>query len=124
MVDSLLANVDVILGFAIFVLTVFYRFQIPPVLGFLVTGILIGPYGLQILSEGQNVGLNADLGVIFLLFTIGVDLSLKELWKMKKDLMLGGTFQIVLTTALVFVVCSALGFSPAYFHIYGLFDFA
>ena len=88
MVDSLLAHVDVILGFAIFVLTVFYRFQIPHVLGFLVTGILIGPYGLQILSEGQNVGLNADLGVIFLLFTIGVDLSLKELWKMKKNLVL------------------------------------
>ena len=113
MVDSLLANVDVILGFAIFVLTVFYRFQIPPVLGFLVTGILIGPFGLQILSEGQNVGLNADLGVIFLLFTIGVDLSLKELWKMKKDLMLGGTFQIVLTTTLILIVCTALGFNPA-----------
>lgn len=113
MVASLLANVDVILGFAIFILTIFYRFQVPPILGFLVTGILIGPYGLRILNEGQNVGLNADLGVIFLLFTIGVDLSLKELWKMKKDLILGGTFQIVVTTALVFTVCSALGLSPA-----------
>ncbi len=113
MVDSLLANVDLLLGFAIFILTIFYRFEIPPVLGFLVTGVLIGPYGLGILGGGENVGLNADLGVIFLLFTIGVDLSLKELWKMKKDLILGGTFQIVLTTALIFVVCSALGFSPA-----------
>lgn len=113
MVDSLLANVDVILGFAIFVLTIFYRFQVPPVLGFLVTGILIGPYGLGVLSEVQNGGLSSDLGVIFLLFTIGVDLSLKELWKMKKDLMLGGTFQIVLTTTLILIVCTALGFSPA-----------
>jgi CPA2 family monovalent cation:H+ antiporter-2 len=86
MVDSLLANVDVLLGFAILILTLFYRFQIPPVLGFLVTGVLIGPYGLDILNGGQNVGLNADLGVIFLFFTIGVDLSLKELWKMKKNL--------------------------------------
>jgi CPA2 family monovalent cation:H+ antiporter-2 len=113
MAVSLLANVDVILGFAILILTIFYRFEIPPVLGFLVTGILIGPYGLGILNGGQNVELNADLGVIFLLFTIGVDLSLKELWKMKKTLMLGGTFQILLTTAVVLVVCSALGFSPA-----------
>ncbi len=85
MVSSLLANVDVLLGFAILILTVFYRFQVPPVLGFLVTGMLIGPYGLGILNGGQNE-LNADLGVIFLLFTIGVDLSLKELWKMKKAL--------------------------------------
>jgi monovalent cation:H+ antiporter-2, CPA2 family len=112
MVDSLLANVDVILGFAIFILTIFYRFQVPPVLGFLVTGILIGPSGLGILNGGESV-LNADLGIIFLLFTIGVDLSLKELWKMKKDLILGGTLQIILTTAVVFIICSAIGFSPA-----------
>ncbi len=112
MVDSLLANVDVILGFAIFILTIFYRFQVPPVLGFLVTGVLIGPYGLGILNGGESV-LNADLGIIFLLFTIGVDLSLKELWKMKKDLILGGTLQILLTTAVVFIICSAMGFSPA-----------
>ena len=113
MVSSLLANVDVILGFAILILTIFYRFEVPPVLGFLVTGMLIGPYGLGILNGGQNVELNADLGVIFLLFTIGVDLSLKELWKMKKALLLGGTLQILLTTALVIIVCSALGFSHA-----------
>ena len=86
---SLLANVDALLGFAILILTVFYRFQVPPVLGFLVTGMLIGPYGLGILNGVQNVELNADLGVVFLLFTIGVDLSLKELWKMKKALFAG-----------------------------------
>lgn len=114
MENHLLANVDVILGFAIFVLTIFYKFQVPPVLGFIVTGVLIGPFGLDILNLGPNsIGLSSDLGVIFLLFTIGVDLSLKELWKMKKDLILGGAFQIVLTTALVLIVCVALGYSPA-----------
>jgi len=113
MVVSLLANVDVILGFAVLILTIFYRFQVPPILGFLVTGMLIGPHGLEILKLGQNVDLNSELGVIFLLFTIGVDLSLKELWKIKKALVLGGTLQILLTTAIVLVVCSALGFSPA-----------
>lgn len=112
MVSSLLANVDVLLGFAILILTIFYRFQVPPVLGFLVTGMLIGPYGLGILNGGQNE-LNADLGVIFLLFTIGVDLSLKELWKMKKALFMGGTLQILLTTFLTLIVCSFLGFSSA-----------
>jgi len=112
MVSSLLANVDVLLGFAILILTIFYRFQVPPVLGFLVTGMLIGPYGLGILSGGQNE-LNADLGIVFLLFTIGVDLSLKELWKMKKALFLGGTLQILLTIFLTLIVCSSLGFSSA-----------
>lgn len=113
MVGSLLANVDVILGFAILTLTIFYRFQVPPVLGFLVTGMLIGPNGFGFLSGEGNVQLNADLGVVFLLFTIGVDLSLQELWKMKKAVLLGGTLQILLTTLLVVIVCSFLGYSLA-----------
>lgn len=110
MSDSLLANVDVILGFAILILTIFYRFQVPPLLGFIVTGILLGSFGIKLPNMG---GLSADLGVIFLLFTIGVDLSLKELWKMKKAVMVGGTLQIVLTTLLVLIICSSLGYSPA-----------
>ena len=110
MSDSLLANVDVILGFAILILTIFYKFQVPPLLGFIVTGILIRSFGIMLPNMG---GLSADLGVIFLLFTIGVDLSLKELWKMKKAVMLGGTLQIILTTLLVLIICSCLGYSPA-----------
>ncbi|KKG11099.1 cation:proton antiporter [Methanosarcina sp. 2.H.A.1B.4] len=110
---SVLAHVDVILGFAIFILTIFSKFEVPPVMGFLVTGMLIGPYGLGILNGGQNVDLNSELGVVFLLFTIGVDLSLKELWKMKTAVMVGGSLQILLTTAIVLIVCSYLGFSPA-----------
>lgn len=74
---------------------------------------LIGPHGLGILDSGQNMELNAELGIIFLLFTIGVDLSLKELWKMKKAVMVGGTLQILFTTAIVLIVCTGLGFSPA-----------
>ncbi len=110
---SVLAHVDVILGFAILILTIFSKFQVPPVLGFLITGTLIGPHGLGIMDGGQNMELNAELGVIFLLFTIGVDLSLKELWKMKTAVVVGGTLQILFTTALALIVCTRFGFSPA-----------
>ncbi len=111
--DYLLANVNVILGFAIVVLTIFYKFEFPPILGFLVTGMLIGPYGLGILNGGENVDMTSELGVVFLLFTIGVDLSLHELWKMKKAVLAGGTLQILITTAFAFIVCTGIGFSPA-----------
>ncbi len=110
---SVLAHVDVILGFAILILTIFSKFEVPPVLGFLVTGMLIGPHGLGIMDSGLNMELNAELGIVFLLFTIGVDLSLKELWKMKKAVMAGGILQILCTTALALIVCTGLGFSPA-----------
>ncbi|MDM7919253.1 MAG: cation:proton antiporter [Methanosarcina sp.] len=113
MEDYLLANVNVILGFAVVILTIFYKFEFPPILGFLVTGMLIGPYGLGILNGGDNVDMTSELGVVFLLFTIGVDLSLHELWKMKKAVLAGGTLQILFTTALAFIVCTGIGFSPA-----------
>jgi len=113
MEDYLLANVNVILGFAVVILTIFYRFEFPPILGFLVTGMLIGPYGLGILSGGDNVDMTSELGVVFLLFTIGVDLSLHELWKMKKAVLAGGTLQILFTTVLAFIVCTRIGFSAA-----------
>ena len=109
---SLLANVDVILGFAILILTIFYRFEFPPVLGFLVIGMLIGPYGLEIVNGGEIVDLSTELGVIFLLFTIGIELSLNELKKMKKALLLGGTLHFLFTTILFFILCIVLGFSP------------
>jgi CPA2 family monovalent cation:H+ antiporter-2 len=110
---SVLAHVDVILGFAILILTIFSKFEIPPVLGFLVTGVLIGPHGLGIMDSGQNMEINAELGVIFLLFTIGVDLSLRDLWNMKKAVLAGGALQILFTTALSLAVCTKLGFSSA-----------
>jgi CPA2 family monovalent cation:H+ antiporter-2 len=108
---SVLAHVDVILGFAILILTIFSKFEVPPVLGFLVTGVLIGPHGLGIMDSGQNMEINAELGVIFLLFTIGVDLSLKDLWNMKKAVLVGGALQILFTTGIVLAVCTNLGFS-------------
>ena len=120
MVESLLAYLDVLIGFGILILTIFYRFDFPPVLGYLVIGMLLGPYGIGVLSGGELADLNSDLGVIFLLFTIGVDLSLGELWKMKKDVMVGGTLHLLFTTAMVYVVCSSLGFSSATSAFLGL----
>ncbi|WP_292375948.1 cation:proton antiporter [Methanosarcina sp. UBA411] len=120
MVESLLAYLDVLIGFGILILTIFYRFDFPPVLGYLVIGMLLGPYGIGILSGGELADLNSDLGVIFLLFTIGVDLSLGELWKMKKDVMVGGTLHLLFITAMVYVVCSSLGFSSATSTFLGL----
>ncbi|WP_410508793.1 cation:proton antiporter [Methanosarcina hadiensis] len=117
---SVLAHVDIILGFAILILTIFSKFEVPPVLGFLVTGMLIGPHGLGIMDSGQNMELNAELGVVFLLFTIGVDLSLKELWNMKKAVLAGGALQILFTTALALACCTELGFSSATSAFIGL----
>ncbi|AKB24719.1 Glutathione-regulated potassium-efflux system protein KefC [Methanosarcina sp. MTP4] len=111
--ESLLGNIDIILGVSILLLSIFHKFAVPSVLGFLVTGMLLGPYGLGLIGETQGVEILAEFGVIFLLFIIGVELSLKELWEIKKTVLAGGTLQVLLTILLVFLLCTQLGFSRA-----------
>ena len=111
--ESLLGNIDIILGVSILLLSIFHKFAVPSVLGFLVTGMLLGPYGLGLIGETQGVEILAEFGVIFLLFIIGVELSLKELWEIKKTVLAGGALQVLLTILLVFLLCTQLGFSRA-----------
>ena len=111
--ESLLGNIDIILGVSILLLSIFHKFAVPSVLGFLVTGMLLGPYGLGLIGETQGVEILAEFGVIFLLFIIGVELSIKELWEIKKTVLAGGSLQILLTILLVFLLCTQMGFSRA-----------
>lgn len=111
--ESLLGNIDIILGVSILLLSIFHKFAVPSVLGFLVTGMLLGPYGLGLIGETQGVEILAEFGVIFLLFIIGVELSLKELLEIKKTVLAGGSLQILLTILLVFLLCMQMGFSRA-----------
>ncbi len=111
--ESLLGNIVILLGVSILILCIFHKFEVPSVLGFLVTGMLLGPYGLGLVGGTQGVEVLAELGVIFLLFTIGVELSLKELWEIKKTVLAGGALQVLVTILLVFLLCTQLGFSRA-----------
>jgi CPA2 family monovalent cation:H+ antiporter-2 len=74
----LLKNVVIIIGLAVLVLLIFRKIRIPAILAFFVTGLLAGPHGLGLISSPDEVSLLADLGVIFLLFTIGIEFSWKS----------------------------------------------
>jgi len=94
---TFLSSIVVIFGLSIVVLFACYRLRIPAVVGFLLTGILAGPHGLRLVNESQNVEALAQLGVVLLLFTIGIEFSLKSLLSIKKTVLIGGTLQVVLT---------------------------
>lgn len=94
----LLSDVVVIFALAIAVLLVCYYLRIPTVIGLLVTGTIAGPYGFRFISDVHNVEVLAEIGVILLLFTIGLEFSLRDLIKMKKAVLLGGLLQVALTT--------------------------
>lgn len=87
----------VILGAAGIVIPAFARFRITPIVGFLLVGILVGPMGLGALakdypwlawvtiSDTEDIRVIGDYGVILLLFSIGLELSLRRLWKMRRQ---------------------------------------
>jgi CPA2 family monovalent cation:H+ antiporter-2 len=73
--------------------------RLPIILGYLVGGIAIGPYGFGLVHETETIDSLATIGVVLLLFTIGLEFSLKELLRLGKIAVLGGIAQIVLTAA-------------------------
>jgi CPA2 family monovalent cation:H+ antiporter-2 len=73
--------------------------RLPIILGYLVGGIAIGPYGFGLVHDTATIDALATIGVVLLLFTIGLEFSLKEVLRMGKVAVLGGIAQIVLTTA-------------------------
>ncbi|MDV0443025.1 cation:proton antiporter [Methanorbis rubei] len=107
--SELIMSVVVVLACAIAVLFVGRRLRMPFIIGYFITGIIVGPAGLGLVTEEQ-VSLLAELGVILLMFTIGLEMSLKSLLSMKKIVLVGGTLQLVLTTAAVWAVMVSVGF--------------
>ena len=77
------------------------RLRLPVIVGFIITGIVIGPSGLGLIKDAKAVESLAEIGVVLLLFTVGLELSLRRVLEMKRLVLLGGGLQVVLTTAMV-----------------------
>ena len=82
---------------AIAIILIFQRLRIPPVIGLIFTGILLGPSGIGAVYDEKLISTLAELGVILLLFTIGLEFSLDDLRKLKKIVLVGGMVQILVT---------------------------
>jgi len=94
---TLLSEILTIFGLSVGVIYLCHRVRVPPIVGFLLTGVIAGPYGLGLVSAVHEVEILAEVGVVLLLFTIGLELSIAELVRMKKNVLLGGGSQVLLT---------------------------
>ena len=97
--NHILINVIILLGTAVFIVAIFKRLRLSSVLGYLIAGAAIGDHGLKIVTYDQTK-LLGELGVVFLLFAIGLELSFKRLKAMRRYVFGLGSLQ-VLTTAIV-----------------------
>ena len=110
---GLLKDIVLLLGLALCTLLIFRQFKIPSIIGFLVTGIIAGPHALGLVSNIEEVEQMAEIGVVLLLFTIGIEFSLKELLRIRHLVLWGGGLQVALTIGLVALVSVLAGFTPA-----------
>lgn len=106
---NLLKDVLIILLMAIGVLLVCHRLKVPAIVGYLITGALIGPHGLGLVASVHEVELLAEIGIVLLLFTIGIEFSLKRLMRIKRQVLIGGGLQVGLTTAAVYGIAVGKG---------------
>ena len=97
----LLRDIVTIFGLSIAVLLVCARLHVPAVVGLLLTGVISGPHGFQLVRGLEEVEVLAGIGVVLLLFTIGLEFSLTQLLRIKKQVFLGGFAQVIFTVAAV-----------------------
>jgi CPA2 family monovalent cation:H+ antiporter-2 len=106
---TLLTDIVIILGLSLGVIALFHRIRLPIILGFLLTGILAGPHGLGLVRGVHEVEVLAEIGVVLLLFTIGIEFSLTSLLRIARAVFMGGALQVGLTALVVFLIGRTLG---------------
>jgi monovalent cation:H+ antiporter-2, CPA2 family len=87
----------IILSFSIPVVFLFNKIKLPSIIGFLITGVIIGPFGLKLIDDTAGIQLMAEIGVAFLLFTIGIEIRLSRFLKHLSEILLTGGLQILCT---------------------------
>lgn len=110
MKEHILLNIFIFLASASFLVPLAKRFKLGTVLGYIIVGILIGPYGLKLTGSAQQIMHFAEFGVIMMLFLIGLELEPAMLWKLRRLIMGLGSLQVLITTAVFTFVGIRLGY--------------
>ncbi|KTD04282.1 monovalent cation:proton antiporter-2 (CPA2) family protein [Fluoribacter gormanii] len=106
----LMLNIFIFLAAASIMVPIASRFKLGSVLGYLTVGILIGPFGLKLIGNSQQIMNFGEFGVIMMLFLIGLELEPAMLWKLRKLIVGLGGLQVLLTTSILTAVGLLIGF--------------
>ena len=105
----LLQDLLVLLLASVPIAFIFHRLRLPTIVGFMITGVLIGPHALGLIKDVHAIEMLAEIGVALLLFTIGLEFSLRRMLEMRRLVLLGGGLQVILTTLLVTGIVYLIG---------------
>jgi len=105
----LLDELAIIAALAVLVTVLLSRLKLPTVAGLLLAGALLGPFGLGLVTSVHSIEMLAEIGVVLLLFSIGLEFSLARLRNILRQVALGGALQVGLTTAITASIVVATG---------------
>jgi CPA2 family monovalent cation:H+ antiporter-2 len=119
---TILADLIVTYAIALALVIALARVRVPGIVAFMLAGIVAGPHGLGVISTIEEVEMLAELGIVFLLFTVGLDFSLTTIRQIWRTILFAGTLQILGTAAAIAVLLDfGLTISPALAVFTGLF---
>ncbi len=98
-----LTDIAILLAAAVIAVPIFQSLRMGAVPGFVIAGVIVGPHGLALIGNVEEIGQFAELGIVLLLFVIGIELNPKRLWMMRRLLFGLGALQVLLTS-IVFVL--------------------
>src|SRR6201993_2711632 len=104
-----LAQALILLAGSVFLITLVRRLALPTSLAYLLVGLVLGPHALGVVSDSGTTRLLAELGVAFLLFTLGLDFSLPRMLAMRREVFGLGALQVLATTAVFATIGHLLG---------------
>ncbi|MEN6456265.1 MAG: cation:proton antiporter [Prolixibacteraceae bacterium] len=101
---GLLQDILIIFALSSVVNFLFTKIRMPTIIGYLVTGVITGPYLLRLVSSPHQIELLAEIGVVLLMFTIGLEFSINHLLKIRKIVFAGGFMQLILTAGTAMLI--------------------
>lgn len=109
---DILIQLLIFLAAAVIAVPLFKAFRLGPILAYLFAGVIIGPSVLRLIDDPKTVMQFSELGVVFLLFLIGLELKPTLIWSMRRQIFGMGTAQVIICGLLIAAVSSLLGYSP------------
>ncbi|HNP50197.1 MAG TPA: cation:proton antiporter [Nitrosomonas nitrosa] len=119
MIEQFFPQILMLLGTAVVIVVTFHRIHVPPSLGYLLVGVLLGSYTPGPVIEAQPIHMLAEFGIVFLLFTIGLNFSLPQIQALRGMVLGLGTAQVLLTTLAVGAVVWLMGLPVAAAFVVG-----
>lgn len=108
---SLFESIILIIAMAVVTLIITRRLHLPAVIGYLFLGVVVGPFGLNLIEGNHELDLLAEFGIVFLLFAIGLEISLTQIIRMRRSVLFVGGLQVLICMTVPGVTAYFLGMS-------------